>query len=68
MATPDTLRSTKLLLAHGSGSMPALGFGTLIPDFPKTKQAVKDYQRRTGVAETGQIDTTLLAALSVGSH
>ena len=40
MATPDTLRSTKLLLAHGSGSMPALGFGTLIPDFPKTKQAV----------------------------
>jgi localization factor PodJL len=32
---------------------------------PKTVRAVKDFQRTAGVAQTGQIDTTLLAALSV---
>ena len=38
MATPDTLRYTKIPLAGGS-SMPALGFGTLIPDPVVTRQA-----------------------------
>jgi diketogulonate reductase-like aldo/keto reductase len=41
MATPDTLRYTTMPLAHGSSAMPALGFGTLIPDPVATKQATK---------------------------
>jgi diketogulonate reductase-like aldo/keto reductase len=41
MATLDTLRYTKIPLTHGSGAMPALGFGTLIPDPLATKQATK---------------------------
>lgn len=40
MTTPDTLRYTKIPLAHGSGAIPAVGFGTLIPDPLTTKQAV----------------------------
>jgi hypothetical protein len=32
MSNPDDLRRTKLPLNSGSGAMPALGFGTLIPD------------------------------------
>ena len=41
MTTPDTLRNTRIRLAHGSGEMPAVGFGTLIPDPVATKQATK---------------------------
>ena len=41
MAAPDTLREAKIALTHGSGAMPALGFGTLIPDPLKTGQATK---------------------------
>ena len=41
MATPDTLRYTRIPLAHGSGAIPAVGFGTLIPDLVATKQATK---------------------------
>ena len=41
MATPDTLRYTKIPLNNGSGAMPAVGFGTLIPDPVATKQATK---------------------------
>jgi diketogulonate reductase-like aldo/keto reductase len=37
----DTLRYTKIALAHGSGELPAAGFGTLIPDPLVTKQATK---------------------------
>lgn len=40
MAPPDTLRDTRIPLAHGSGAMPAAGFGTLIPDPVATGQAV----------------------------
>jgi diketogulonate reductase-like aldo/keto reductase len=39
--TPDTLRFMKIPLTNGSGAMPALGFGTLIPDPLATKQATK---------------------------
>src|ERR1700753_2870766 len=39
--TPDTLRYTKIPLAHGTGAMPAVGFGTLIPDPVATRQATK---------------------------
>jgi len=31
---------------------------------PKTRQAVKDYQRKVGMPETGNLDGELLAALS----
>src|SRR5712672_3048878 len=41
MAAPDTLRDAKIPLTHGSGAIPALGFGTLIPDPLATKQATK---------------------------
>lgn len=41
MVTRDTLRDTKIPLLDGSGAMPALGFGTLIPDPIATKQATK---------------------------
>jgi diketogulonate reductase-like aldo/keto reductase len=41
MATPDTLRFASIPLKHGSGSMPAVGFGTLIPDPLATKQATR---------------------------
>ena len=40
MATPDGLRYTKIALNNGS-AMPALGFGTLIPDPVATKNATK---------------------------
>src|SRR5580693_4785834 len=38
---PDNLRYTKIPLTHGSGVIPALGFGTLIPDPIATKTATK---------------------------
>ena len=36
------LRDTKLPLSHGAGLMPALGFGTLIPDAAETIRATRD--------------------------
>ncbi|WP_158814732.1 aldo/keto reductase [Methylocapsa sp. S129] len=41
MATPDALRYTRIPLTHGSGAIPAVGFGTLIPDPLATKQATE---------------------------
>ena len=41
MTTSDTLRFTRIHLAHGSGALPAVGFGTLIPDPLATKQAAR---------------------------
>jgi diketogulonate reductase-like aldo/keto reductase len=41
MTTSDTLRYTRFDGAHGSGMIPAAGFGTLIPDPVATKQATK---------------------------
>ena len=41
MASPDTLRYTRIPLTHGSGAIPAVGFGTLIPDPLATRQATK---------------------------
>lgn len=37
----DTLRYTRLALSNGAGALPALGFGTLIPDPMATKNATK---------------------------
>ena len=41
MTISRTLRDTRFPLAHGSGLMPAVGFGTLIPDPAATKHATK---------------------------
>jgi diketogulonate reductase-like aldo/keto reductase len=41
MATQDTLRYTRIPLNHGSGAIPAVGFGTLIPDPVVTRQATQ---------------------------
>jgi diketogulonate reductase-like aldo/keto reductase len=41
MATRDELRHRRIPLGHGSGAMPAAGFGTLIPDPGVTTQATK---------------------------
>jgi diketogulonate reductase-like aldo/keto reductase len=41
MAAPDTFRSKRIPLNHGSGAMPAIGFGTLIHDLLATKQATR---------------------------
>ena len=38
---PDKLRYTTLSLRDGSGAIPALGFGTLIPDPVATRNATK---------------------------
>jgi diketogulonate reductase-like aldo/keto reductase len=42
MATPDMLRYRRIPLTHGTGAIPAVGFGTLIPDPVATRQAVKN--------------------------
>src|SRR4051795_8022838 len=41
MTTSDTLRDTRIHTTHGSGEIPAIGFGTLIPDPLATKQATR---------------------------
>ncbi|MCE9545109.1 MAG: aldo/keto reductase [Planctomycetia bacterium] len=41
MAQPDNLRDTKLALNTGTGAIPVLGFGTLIPDPVATRNATK---------------------------
>jgi diketogulonate reductase-like aldo/keto reductase len=41
MINPDALRYQRIPLTHGSGAIPAVGFGTLIPDPAATKQATK---------------------------
>jgi alcohol dehydrogenase (NADP+) len=42
MIESSDLRMTKLLLNHSAGHMPALGFGTLIPDAAVTISATRD--------------------------
>jgi alcohol dehydrogenase (NADP+) len=42
MVEPADLRMTRIPLNHGTGQMPALGFGTLIPDPALTITATKD--------------------------
>jgi diketogulonate reductase-like aldo/keto reductase len=39
--TSDTVRDTRIHTTHGSGEIPAAGFGTLIPDPLATKQATR---------------------------
>jgi alcohol dehydrogenase (NADP+) len=42
MIEPFDLRMTRIPLSHGAGYMPALGFGTLIPDPAETITATRD--------------------------
>ena len=42
MTTSDQLRYTRIELTHGSGALPAVGFGTLIPDPGATGRATGD--------------------------
>jgi alcohol dehydrogenase (NADP+) len=42
MTEPSDLRMTRIPLNHGAGRMPALGFGTLIPDPAVTLTATRD--------------------------
>jgi alcohol dehydrogenase (NADP+) len=42
MVGPSDFRITKMPLNNGAGHMPALGFGTLIPDAAVTKTATRD--------------------------
>src|ERR1044071_8738989 len=41
MVESDNLRYTKMALTNGSGAIPALGFGTLIPDPVATRTATR---------------------------
>jgi alcohol dehydrogenase (NADP+) len=41
MSASDSLRSTKIPLAHGTGAIPAVGFGTLIADRVTAARAIK---------------------------
>lgn len=41
MATSDRLRDTRIPLNNGSGAIPAVGFGTLIPDPLATREATR---------------------------
>jgi diketogulonate reductase-like aldo/keto reductase len=42
MSQADQLRHTKIPLNNGSDQIPALGFGTFIPDPIATKEAVRN--------------------------
>ncbi len=42
MSTQDRLRETRFPIQHGSGAMPAAGFGTLFKDLSVTTQAVTE--------------------------
>jgi alcohol dehydrogenase (NADP+) len=44
MTVRDTLRYTEIPLGHGSGNLPALGFGTLLPDRSLTGEAIGEHQ------------------------
>ena len=41
MSPSEALQQTRIALNNGTGKMPAVGFGTLIPDPVKGKQAIK---------------------------
>jgi diketogulonate reductase-like aldo/keto reductase len=41
MTASDVFRRSRIPLVNGQGAMPAVGFGTLIPDLAKTKDATR---------------------------
>ena len=52
MIEPDNLRYTKLALNNGSGAIPALGFGTLIPDRSQPKMRPRPRWRQDFAGST----------------
>ena len=63
MIESSDLRLTKMPLNNGAGYMPALGFGTLIPDTAVTKTATRDaldagFRHAVGTSHT-DIRTTM---------
>ncbi|GLQ52357.1 aldo/keto reductase [Dyella flava] len=42
MHTTEDFRQKRIPLAHGSGAIPVMGFGSLIPDRAKVKPAIKE--------------------------
>ncbi len=75
MTGSDDYRLTRLPLQHGAGQIPALGFGTLIPDSSVTITATKDALqagfRHFDCAERyrneGEVGEVLNAALAAGT-
>ena len=74
MPEPADLRMTTIPLHHGAGRMPALGFGTLIPDpaetITATRDALKAGFRHFDCAERyrneREVGTALQAGLAAG--
>jgi alcohol dehydrogenase (NADP+) len=70
MSESSDFRSRRIALNHGSGRMPALGFGTLIPDPATTISATKDAlatgYRHFDCAERYQNEREVGEALRVG--
>ena len=58
-AERDNLRYTKIPLTNGSGVIPALGFGTLIPDPIDTKKATTSRWKQDFVYSIPQNDTEM---------
>ena len=71
MSEPSDLRLTKIPLNNGSGHMPALGFGTLIPDpaitMTTTRAALEAGFRHFDCAERYRNEREVGRALQEGS-
>src|SRR5271156_2780050 len=71
MAEPADLRLTRIPLNHGAGRMPALGFGTLIPDpavtITATRDALEAGFRHFDCAERYRNEREVGTALQAGS-
>ncbi|MGB8524606.1 MAG: aldo/keto reductase [Candidatus Acidiferrales bacterium] len=71
MAEPADLRMTRIPLNHGVGQMPALGFGTLIPDpavtITATRDALEAGFRHFDCAERYRNEREVGTALQAGS-
>jgi alcohol dehydrogenase (NADP+) len=70
MMESSDLRMTRIPLGHGSGHIPALGFGTLIPDATETITATRDALeagfRHFDCAERYRNETEVGTALQAG--
>jgi len=70
MTEPADFRSKRIALNHGGGRMPALGFGTLIPDAATTTRATREAleagYRHFDCAERYQNEREVGEALQVG--
>jgi hypothetical protein len=58
MTASEALRHSRIALNHGSGAIPVVGFGTLIPDRVATKQG--DYRNRRAGAHVACSGRSLL--------